>query len=407
MVSNKKAPRIISESDTQTANMKILHVGPVNMNRASGLPGSILGLVSAQIHIGLKVGLLSPLPLNQDKSIKHIPGVCLLGSPHRTHYNPWFISHDWVRRIQTEFGTPDLVNFHSTYIPFSIALARRCRQAGWRYVITAHGVMGCQAQHIKRIKKHTANLLFFRSYVKHAEAIHAFTAAEAEEIQKLFKVKKIIIAPNGIEDYLLEASEKLTPADLGDFRHESDLILGFIGRIDLYHKGLDLLLNALKTLKSQQDGFKCKLFVIGPFHRKQDELSFCLTMETLGLKDDVKLFGPKFGDEKLRYFLACDVFVHTSRFEGMPMAVLEAMALKRACLVTHKTNMADVVRECGGWVCEAEPDSIADAIIDMHRAKASLPAIGKRLQDVVRQRFTWIKVAHQLKAEYTKILQTG
>jgi len=74
---------------------------------------------------------------------------------------------------------------------------------------------------------------------------------------------------------------------------------------------------------------------------------------------------------------------------------------------TPKTNMADVVRECGGWACKAESDSIADAIIDIYRSKASLPAIGKRLQDVVRQRFTWTKVAQQLKAEYTKILNTG
>jgi glycosyltransferase involved in cell wall biosynthesis len=76
-------------------------------------------------------------------------------------------------------------------------------------------------------------------------------------------------------------------------------------------------------------------------------------------------------------------------------------------LVTPKTNMADVVGECGGWVCKAEADSIADAIIDIHSAKASWPAIGKRLQDVVRQRFTWTKGAQKLKAEYAKILQTG
>ena len=89
------------------------------------------------------------------------------------------------------------------------------------------------------------------------------------------------------------------------------------------------------------------------------------------------------------------------------MAVLEAMALGRPCLVTPETRLSDVVCRGGGWECETNPDSIADAIMDIYRAKASLPAIGKRLQDVVRQRFTWPKVAHQLKAEYAKILKTG
>ena len=387
--------------------MKILHVGPVKLKHASGLPQSILGFASAQAAIGLKVGLLSPLPLTQGASMKEIPGVCLLGSPHRPHYNPWLISRDWICQIREKFGTPDLVNFHSTYIPFHTALARRCRQAGWRYIITAHGVMGCLAQNVKRIKKRIANLLFFRSYVKHAEAIHALTAGEAEEIQTLFEVKKIIIVPNGVEDYLLEASEKLTPADLGDFGREGDLMLGFIGRIDMYHKGLDLLLNALKILKSQPEGPGCSLFVIGLFHTKKDERSFHLTVESLGLKDEVKLLGARYGQEKLRHFLACDVFVHTSRFEGMPMSVLEAMALGRACLVTPGSNVGDIVCEGGGWECEPSSSSIAETIKSIYEKRDSLKALGRQSHDLIRTRFTWKNVAQQLYKEHVKLCGLG
>ncbi|NIP26888.1 MAG: glycosyltransferase [Phycisphaerae bacterium] len=400
-------PKIVSESDTQTANMKILHVGPLMLSHASGLPESILGFASAQIDMGLKVGLLSPLPLIQSKSMKQIPSVCLLGSPHRTHYNPWIIPRDWIRHIRNKFGTPDLVNFHSTYIPFNIALARRCRQVSWRYVITAHGVMGCLAQNTKRIKKRIANLLFFRSYVKHAEAIHAFSASEAKEIQKLFKVKKIIIVPNGVEDYFLEASEKLSPADLGDFGSKGDLMLGFIGRIDVYHKGLDLLLNALKLLKSQMERPICNLFVIGPFHTKKDERSFCRMVESLGLKDNVKLLGAKYGKEKLRYFLACDIFVHTSRFEGMPMSVLEAMALGRTCLVTAATNVSDIVCEGGGWACKPDSISIAETIKSIYEQRDSLKALGRQSHELIQTRFTWTNVAQKLYQEHSKLCCIG
>ena len=383
--------------------MKILHVGPFGPDIPGGLPPSILGFASAQATVGAQVGLLSSLPLTDTASINRIPGVCLVGSPQKVHRNPWLISEDWILRIRKKFGAPTLVNFHSSYIPFNTALARRCKQAGWPYVITAHGVMGRSAVNVKRIKKHIANLLFFRSYVRDADAIHALTTREVNEIQASFKVKKVIVVPNGVEDYLLEASEKLTPADLGDFGREGDLMLGFIGRIDMYHKGLDLLLNALKILKSQPEGPGCNLFVIGLFHTKKDERSFHLTVESLGLKDEVKLLGARYGQEKLRHFLACDVFVHTSRFEGMPMSVLEAMALGRVCLVTPGSNVGDIVCEGGGWECEPSSSSIAETIKSIYEKRDSLKALGQRSQERMRKRFTWKSVARQLYQEHLKL----
>jgi len=386
--------------NSDKAVMKILHVGPFGPDIPGGLPPSILGFASAQATVGAQVGLLSSLPLTDTALINRIPGVCLVGSPQKVHRNPWLISEDWILRIRKKFGAPNLVNFHSSYIPFNTALARRCKQAGWPYVITAHGVMGRSAVNVKRIKKRIANLLFFRSYVRDADAIHALTTREVNEIQASFKVKKVIVVPNGVEDSLFEASGRLRPADLGD---RSDLVLGFAGRIDMYHKGVDLLLNALSIFESQSGARRCSLFLVGPFHTKKDERRFRLTVESLSLANHVKLFGAKNGDEKLRYFLACDVFVHTSRFEGMPMAVLEAMALGRPCLVTTSTNVADVVCQGGGWKCEPDPKSIAQAIKSVYEKRDSLKALGQRSQELMRKRYTWKSVARQLYQEHLKL----
>jgi glycosyltransferase involved in cell wall biosynthesis len=386
--------------------MKILHVGPIKHIRVAGGPShSIRGLVGMQAELGLSVGLISSLPLPHNASMEGVPGVYLFQNPRRAHYNPWFLPKKWIARIQAEFGTPDLVHFHCFYTPFQCALARRCRKLGWPYIITPRGELTYFAQNIKRTKKHIANLLCFFSYTKHAAAVHALRPIEAEEIQTLFKVKRVIIVPNGVEDCLLEASDKLPAADLGDFTHDGDLVLGFVGRIYVYHKGLDLLLKAMAILKSQLNGLACKLFLIGPFYKKEDEQSFCSLVESLGLKNDVKLLGPKYGEEKLRYVLACDVFVHTSRFEGMPMSVLEAMALGRPCLATPGTNMADVVCEGGGWQCQSDPDSIAKSLKDIYQQRDSLRVRGRQSHELIKARFTWRKVAQQMSEEYAKIVK--
>jgi len=356
----------------------------------------------SQIAAGVEVGML-PLPTAQMGEPIKLPGSCWLQGPQRIQRNPWFVSREWISRIKSEFGAPDIVHFHTIYIPFNSALARRCREVGWPYVVTAHGGLSKTVQKVSAVKKNLANFLCFRSYLRHAAAIHALCENEAKDILADFDVKKVFVVPNGIDEHLLDASKTLKPAYLGDFGKECDLILGFVGRIDIYHKGIDILLQAMGVLKSQSVGLKWKLFMIGSFRGKKDEQFFCSTIRSLGLENEVIFLGPRYGEEKLRYMRAFDIFVHTSRYEGMPMTVLEAMALGLPCLVTPATNMADVVSEAGGWVAEGQPDAIAKAIQEIYNSRASLPAIGKNTQNLACLRFDWHTIARQLKNEYTII----
>lgn len=143
---------------------------------------------------------------------------------------------------------------------------------------------------------------------------------------------------------------------------------------------------------------------IGGQRQKKDEGLFCSAVESLGLKDDVKLLSPKYGEDKWRHFLTCDVFVHTSRTEGIPTAVMEAMALGRPCLVTPQTNMARIVCEGGGWKCQGDPTSIAEAIKSIYEKRDSLKVLGQWSRELMRRRFMRNRIANQLKQEYLKVM---
>ena len=384
--------------------MKILHVGPIRPTyRATGPNHSIRGLVSAQARMGLNVGLLSAFPTSPKISFEKIPGVQQLTSPHKKQHFKWTFSRDWIRRIKTEFGTPDLVHFHNVYLLFHWALARQCRKEGWPYIITPRGALNKMYVNKKRIKNYLAIMFFFRSFIKHARTINVLNRGEANEIHFLYKVNNILVAPNGVDDIITQLSDTLTPTDLGDFKKDNNLMLGFIGRIDMYSKGLDNLLQAMAILRKNTDSPGVKLFVVGPFPQPRYKDQFFSMINSHGLNDSVLYLEPKYGEDKYRCFLACDVFVHTSRHEGMPMSVLEAMALGRPCLVTPGTNIADLVCEGGGWQCRPDPVSIAETIQSFYRKKDSLATLGKQSQDIIRNRFTWDKVAQLLYQEYLKI----
>jgi len=199
-------------------------------------------------------------------------------------------------------------------------------------------------------------------------------------------------------------ASKLNPASFENFKKENDFLIGYVGRIDIYTKGLDLLLEAIAILKQKHSYGNVKLLFVGPYFTKRDRKLLNLMIKNLDLHSSVLLVGEKYDEEKVRYFQAFDVFVHPSRFEGMPMAVLEAMALGCPCLATSGSNMADVIERNGGWKCEANPDSIARAIKEIYEARDILKQVGEKLKYAANKNYSWDNIASRLKDEYRRLL---
>lgn len=383
--------------------MKILHIGPVYSERASGPSVSILGLAEGQISLGCEVALLSSQPTKL--SPKNIPNkLLLLPIPKKQHLNPWEISNTWIKIIMEKFGKPDIINIHDTFIPFQTALANLFKKESWTYIITPRGGLSSLALNIKFFKKKLGRLFFFNRFVKNCEAIHALCANEAKNIQTLYPDKKIFITPNGVTDKLLILSDETEPTKLGNFRKNSDLIIGFIGRIDVYHKGIDLLLSALRLLENKPN-LNIKLLMVGPFHTTHDEKQVKSLINSLKFPERVKVIGPSFGQDKWKLLKACDVFVHTSRFEGMPMAVLEAMAFEKPCLVTPGSNMQDIISTCnGGWLCEESVKSISNTIIQIDKiGKKEILIRGLNAKKYAEENLTWPIIARQYLEKVLKI----
>jgi glycosyltransferase involved in cell wall biosynthesis len=87
--------------------------------------------------------------------------------------------------------------------------------------------------------------------------------------------------------------------------------------------------------------------------------------DRLGLGDSFDLLG--YREDPIRVLAACDVFCLSSRFEGLPIALLEALALGLPAVVTSVGAMPQVVRDgCDGRVVPAgAPDALADAIAEL------------------------------------------
>jgi len=124
----------------------------------------------------------------------------------------------------------------------------------------------------------------------------------------------------------------------------------------------------------------------------------------LGLRDLVSLPGPVLDEAKSRVLAGADAFLHPSRSEGHPMAVLEALAHGLPCLLTPVTNVADEVVAAGaGWRVEPTAQGIAAGLRQLLRADSEeLRRAGAAARRLAEEKYRWDNVAVESLNAYRK-----
>ena len=136
--------------------------------------------------------------------------------------------------------------------------------------------------------------------MKHATAIQYLTKQEANDSTGRFKTPYFIV-PNGVS---VPSMQKVNFS-------ENVITASFIGRLDMFHKGIDLLLDALLELHEKLSSALFHLNIYGPrrydFHKIQEEI------EKRGIADIASIHDEITGKEKEMVLMNTDIFIMTSR----------------------------------------------------------------------------------------------
>jgi glycosyltransferase involved in cell wall biosynthesis len=366
--------------------MIVLHVAALPATPLSGLHISVPGLVAAQNELP---GVRSGLSL--------VTGA-IQRPPHRNF--PLFGRPTWRDEtgdldLPSPFSRPDVVVFHSTYVPRYACIGRELRRSGIPYIICPRGGMTRFIQRHKWWKKRLGNAIFFRRLVAGALAVHCLTEQEARE--SFGWRRPVFVVGNGMD---LPADFELASPGRGD-----GLRLVFIGRLDVRVKGLDLLLDAAARVRPQMIARGAAIEIYGPCRNGNAE-KLAAQIRKNRLEQIVSLPGPVQGDRKHDALKAADVFVHTSRSEGHPLAVLEALSYGVPCLLTPQTSMATQVVSAGaGWAVALSPTGIAEGIQRVLALPAvSLAAAGHQARRLAVDSFSWEEIARATVGEYQRLL---
>ena len=136
-----------------------------------------------------------------------------------------------------------------------------------------------------------------------------------KEQYKFFDKKKIRVIPNMI-------SSDIKPKMKFLFEKKINIIC--VGRLE-YQKGYEILLESLKLLKKDNIDFKCDIYGEG-----SQKLKILKKISFFNLTQNVKLKGVK--KKILNIYKEYDIYILSSKFEGFPNSLLEALSSGLACI---------------------------------------------------------------------------
>lgn len=179
------------------------------------------------------------------------------------------------------------------------------------------------------------------------------------------------------------------PADRGFLRREFNLpadstVCLAVGRL-VRVKGYDVLVEAMKQVSDQKRNITCVIVGEG---EAREELT--RQIHEAGLDGRVILAGYLPRETIASALASCDVFAMPSRYEGTPIAVLEAAAMACPILASDAGGIPELVanEEHALLVQPEDPSALAQGLIRLGADRAFARRLGENAQRRVREKFS-------------------
>ncbi len=278
--------------------------------------------------------------------------------------------------------------------------AKEKRKCGAKIIYTAHGF------HFYKKAPLINWILYYpieKWLAKYTDCLITINEEDYQKISKSFDVQYIKLV-NGVgidfKKFVPQTEEMKTILRKEYHFNESDFILLFAGELN-YTKHQDLLIDVIYLLKEKIPNIKLLLAGDGVLLEKYKEQINRLNLQSfiqfLGYRQDVK-----------ELMLIADISVSSSRREGLPVNVVEAMATGLPLVVTNCRGNKDlVVNGENGYVIEIEDrENYANAIEKIYHS----PILRKKFRKnnlAFVEKYSLQNVQEEMAKIYSRLIEDG
>ena len=312
-------------------------------------------------------------------------------------------------------GTVCVIHDHGLWLASNHAVAFAAQKINVPRIVSPRGMLTSWALQHRGLKKRFAWWLYQRRDLASAQVHHATSREEAKAFRAAGLSQPIAVIPNGVEmpSEMLKA-EKLK-AEIG-----SRKTVLFLGRIHPV-KGLLDLVRAWGTLKAEMlKGEKgprdygttrprdaWRVVIAG-----NDENGHLEEVKAESRKQrvemDFEFVGAVEGEARWDLYRSADLFVLPSHSENFGLVVAEALACGVPVITTRGTPWQDLETHRCGWWTEIGAEPVAGALRQaMGLTDRERREMGERGRKLVEAKYTWPRVAEQMKTVYEWMLGLG
>jgi glycosyltransferase involved in cell wall biosynthesis len=298
---------------------------------------------------------------------------------HDSDYSWFFKSFDF-----SKFNPPvDVICFQEVYKPWFWKCAKKAKQHNIPYTITPRVSLTVGAQAQKAWKKKLANMFFVKKFVNNAMAIHFLNNHEAQTSIHFNQKNKIIVG-NGV----------IVPETINTQSREKIMVM--LVRKDIDHKGLDILVDAVKDLADEFRKHEFQIHIHGSDYKNQ-ETRLLELIKDAKVDDIIHSCPAIFGQEKMDKLNSSQVILLPSRFEGHPQGLLEGLAYGCVAIAASGSNIADeIVQNQAGFHAHVGKDGLKAAFSAFFQYPEFWPVMSSHAHTWMKESAQWSMVASSL-----------
>lgn len=211
---------------------------------------------------------------------------------------------------------------------------------------------------------------------------------------------KSIVVNNGIDLKKFDPNKayKNVRQELG-LDNDISLIL-FIARFTLHKQPITLIKAFAEALKQNP---KMHLLMVGDGDQKEEAIEL---IERLNITNHITL--QPFRLDVPDVLSSANIFVLPSIWEGLPIGLLEAMAMKKAIIASNVDGTSEIIRHNkNGWLVETDnlTGNLTEALVQLSIDKEKQKRFEEEAAKTVSQRFNAASMAREIEKIYLDLLQ--
>jgi len=375
--------------------MKIAYITHIAFPDAIGDPFGSLELAKNMSKLGHEVSIVTWNKANPSSNkIENIESVMiwrLAGVNFK--FDGYITEYPFVPNMSFALNQikPDIVHAHSHLFLTTYQAVRYCVNQRKPLVLSVRGVIAERQHLINLIQK--IYLFTLASYIfKKATVVHCLTMSDALEVMKLgCPAEKIKIVPNPVDVEIFTPRPEL----------EEDNLVVWVGRF-VPEKGLDTLINVAREVIRYNKNIRFMLVGDGPLIRRVKYL-----IQKFNLENNISLTGALPRHNVSEILARAVVFVFPSLKEGLPKALLEAMASGKAIVASDIPGVNEIVTNGKNGILIKPKDylSFAKAILYLIEDRELRKKLGTAARNYVLKNHSPNKILRKLENIYLNLLR--